>query len=82
MSDEPSPAPRPGGARESAATPPRAPRPLVERLGVALIAGVMTLVFGGMAVASWVSGEGVLAVMAGTGAVMTAWAGGNTLLRG
>ena len=70
-------------------TPPPGPgptrrdrRPLVERLGMAAIAGFLALLFGGIAVASWISGEGFLAVMAGIGALMTAWAGANSLLRG
>lgn len=61
---------------------PRAPRPFVERLGMALIALVIAAMFGGMAVASWAGGEGFLAVMAATGALMTAWAGAMTLRRG
>jgi len=56
-------------------------RPFVERLGMAFIAGVLAILFGGMAVASWVNGEPFLGVMAGIGALMTAWAGANTLFR-
>ncbi len=61
---------------------PRRKRPLLERLGMAAVAGALALLFGGIAVASWVGGEGFLAVMAGTGAAMTLWAGAMTLLRG
>jgi hypothetical protein len=61
---------------------PEARRPLVERLGMASIAVVLAILFGGVAVASWVGGELFLAVMAGIGALMTAWAGANTLFRG
>ena len=57
-------------------------RSLLERLGLAGIAAVLVLLFGGMAVASWVGGELFLAIMAGIGALMTAWAGANTLFRG
>lgn len=57
-------------------------RPLLERLGMAAIALVIAVLFGGVAAASWVGGEGFLAIMAGIGALMTAWAGANTLLRG
>jgi len=67
------------------ATPPTGEptrRPLIERLGMAVIAAVITLLFGFVAVASWASGEGFLAIMAGIGALMTAWAGASTLLRG
>jgi hypothetical protein len=66
----------PTGAHE----PPR--QPLLERLGMAAIALVLALLFGGMAVASWIGGEGFLAIMAGIGALMTAWAGVRTVLRG
>jgi hypothetical protein len=64
------------------ATGPRAPRPTVERIGLAIIAVVVIGVFGALAAASFVSGELFLALMAGLGALMTAWAGGRTLLRG
>jgi hypothetical protein len=64
-----------------AGTPRPGLRPLVERLGMAFIAGVLAVLFGGMAVASWANGEPFLAVMAGIGALMTAWAGGMTLFR-
>ncbi|HEX5590429.1 MAG TPA: hypothetical protein VFX65_09090 [Candidatus Limnocylindrales bacterium] len=65
-----------------AAVPARERRPLVERLGMGGIAVVLALLFAAMAVASWANGEGFLAVMAGIGALMTAWAGANTLFRG
>jgi len=61
---------------------PRAPRPMVERIGLAIIAAVVIAVFGALAAASFVSGDLFLALMAGVGALMTAWAGGRTLLRG
>ena len=48
---------------------------------MAFIAGVLAVLFGGMAVASWANGEPFLAVMAGIGALMTAWAGAITLFR-
>lgn len=57
-------------------------RPLLERLGMAAVALVLAIMFGGMALASWIGGEGFLAIMAGTGALMTAWAGVRTVLRG
>jgi hypothetical protein len=56
-------------------------RPLVERLGMAFIAVVLAVLFGGMAAASWAGGELFLAVMASIGALMTAWAGAITLFR-
>ncbi len=65
---------------DSAEPGPR--RPLIERIGLALIAAVMALAFGGVAVAAWVGGEVFLAAMGAIGCVMTAWVGGLTLLRG
>ncbi len=58
------------------------PRPMVERLGMAAIAIVLAAVFGAMAAAAWVNGEGFLGLMAGMGSVMTVWAGVLTLRRG
>jgi hypothetical protein len=63
-------------------TDPRAKRPILERLGLALIALVLGSLFGGMAVAAWIGGEVFLAVMGGIGCAMTLWVGGLTLLRG
>lgn len=74
------------------AAPPEAPldasdspgderRPLIERLGLGLIALVIAVVFGGLAVAALASGEVFLGVMAGIGALMTVWAAGSTLRR-
>ena len=61
---------------------PRQRRPLIERLGLALVAVVVIGVFGALAAASYASGEPFLALMASVGALMTAWAGGLTLFRG
>jgi hypothetical protein len=61
---------------------PLDPRPLIERIGLALIAAILVAVFGVIAAASFASGEMFLALMAGIGALMTAWAGGRTLFRG
>ena len=72
-------APAPDRARDAV---PREPRPLIERIGLALIAVVIIAVFGAIAAASFASGEPFLALMAGIGALMTAWGGGLTLLRG
>jgi hypothetical protein len=60
----------------------REPRPLIERLGLAVIALVLGILFGGVSAASWVGGEIFLAVMAGVGCLMTLWVGVLTLLRG
>ena len=62
---------------------PAAPgRSLLERLGLAAIAAVMAVVFGGLSLAAWIGGEVFLAVMAGTGALMTLWAALANLRRG
>ncbi len=62
--------------------PPAARRPLVERVGMAAIAAVLAVLFAGVAAAAFVSGEPFLGIMGGIGAVMTAWAGLLTLVRG
>jgi hypothetical protein len=67
---------------DEAAPQPRARRPWVERIGLAAIATVLALMFGGVAAASWIGGEPFLAVMGGIGCLMTAWVGVLTLLRG
>ena len=64
----------PDGSRER--------RPLIERIGMAAIAAVLAILFGGVAVASWAGDEPFLAVMGGIGCLMTAWVGGLTLFRG
>ena len=72
---------RPGlVAAERAAA--REKRPILERLGLALIALVLGGLFGGMAVASFLGGELFLAVMGAIGCAMTLWVGGLTLVRG
>jgi hypothetical protein len=74
-------APAPGEAAPADA--PEAPRrPIVERIGMAAIAVVLAVLFGGLGAAAWISGEPFLAVMAIVGALMTAWVGLLTLLRG
>jgi hypothetical protein len=57
-------------------------RPILERLGLALIALMLATLFGGMAIAAWIGGELFLAVMGGIGCAMTLWVGGLTLIRG
>ena len=61
---------------------PREPRPMIERLGLAAIALILAVLFGGVAAASWVGGEPFLAVMAAIGSLMTLWVGALTLIRG
>ena len=73
-----SPEPRDPGASPE----PREPRPVIERIGLASVALVLALLFGGVAAASWVGGEPFLAVMSATGSLVTIWVGALTLLRG
>jgi hypothetical protein len=63
-------------------SPPRSPRPLLERLGLALVAVLFGVLFGGVAVAAWVGGEVFLAAMAAIGCLMTVWVGALTMIRG
>ena len=72
VTDEPIPA-------DDAARPPR---PFIERIGLAIIAAILAVLFGAVAVAAWAGGELFLAVMGGIGCLMTAWVGGLTLIRG
>ncbi len=58
------------------------PRPLIERLGLAAIALVVTLVFGALGIAALGSNELFLGVMGLTGALMTVWAAATSLRRG
>jgi hypothetical protein len=60
----------------------REPRPLIERVGLAAIAALLAVLFGGVAAAAWLGGEVFLATMSGIGCLMTAWVGALTLLRG
>ncbi len=64
------------------ATEARPSRPLIERIGLAAIAAVLAVLFGGVAAAAWLGGEVFLAAMGAIGCVMTAWVGGLTLFRG
>ena len=64
------------------AEPPREPRPIIERIGLAALALVLAVLFGGVAAASWVGGELFLAVMGAVGCLMTLWVGALTLIRG
>lgn len=64
------------------AEPARVPRPMIERIGLAAIAAVLAILFGGVAAASWIGGELFLAVMGAVGCLMTLWVGVLTLIRG
>jgi len=57
-------------------------RPLVERIGMALIALVLGGLFAFVAVAAFAAGEPFLGVMGAIGCLMTLWVGGLTLFRG
>jgi hypothetical protein len=76
------PAAAAAGEAEEPDEPAREPRPLIERIGLAGIALVLAVLFGGVSAASWVGGEPFLAVMAGIGCLMTLWVGALTLVRG
>lgn len=82
--DEQAASPEVAATREVAPGPtvPRSPRPWLERVGMAAIAAVLAVLFGGVAAAAWIGQEPFLAVMAGIGCLMTAWVGGMTLFRG
>jgi hypothetical protein len=58
------------------------PRPILERIGLALVALLFGALFGGVAVAAWAGGEVFLAAMGGIGCVMTLWVGLLTMVRG
>jgi hypothetical protein len=62
--------------------PLRQPRPIIERIGLAAVALVLAILFGGVAAASWIGGELFLAVMGAVGCLMTLWVGTLTLFRG
>jgi hypothetical protein len=68
MSDRPEPDPR--------------PRPMIERIGLALIALVLGALFALVSVASFIGGEPFLGVMGAIGCLMVLWVGGLTLFRG
>jgi hypothetical protein len=73
MADEP---------EDSTPATDRRPRPLIERIGLVIIALVMATLFAGVAVASFVGGEPFLGVMGIIGCLMVLWVGGLTLFRG
>jgi hypothetical protein len=56
-------------------------RPLIERVGLGLIAVLIAVVFGGLATGAFLSGEVFLGTMAGIGALMTIWAAAGTTRR-
>ena len=62
--------------------PPPPPRPWLERIGLAAIAVVMSLLFAVVALAAGSGGEWILAAMSAVGAFMTIAVGLATLVRG
>ncbi len=74
--------PRPVDPESSACPANRQPRPLIERIGLALVALVLAALFAGVAAASFVGSEPFLGVMGAIGCLMVLWAGGMTLFRG
>ena len=84
------PASRAAGAPDAAessdaSTAPDLParrRPLIERLGLALIALVFGVLFAFVGVAAFVGGQPFLGVMGLIGCLMVLWVGGLTLFRG
>lgn len=72
-----------GGRRDDPVAGDRgARRPILERIGMGLIALVLGGMFGGVAVAAWFGGEGFLAVMGSVGCLMTLWVGALSVFRG
>jgi hypothetical protein len=57
-------------------------RPLIERLGLAMIALGLGALFAVVGIASFVGGEPFLGVMGLIGCLMVLWVGGLTLFRG
>lgn len=76
------PAERPGPPATSTPSGPPAPRPWLERIGLAAVAVVMSLLFAVVALAAGSGGEWILAAMSAVGAFMTIAVGLATLVRG
>ncbi len=70
---------------ESGSTQPApevVPRPMIERLGLGLIALLLAAMFGALGYVSLTGGEVFLGIMGVIGALMTVWAAGSSLRRG
>ena len=76
------PGPGPVGPSPGGSDPRPEPRPVIERLGLGLIALVVAVMFGTLAAVALTGGEIFLGVMAGIGALMTLWAALGSLRRG
>ena len=79
MADEPAPD---TGAQETPEAPDLRPRPMIERIGLGLIALVLAAMFALVSIASFIGGEPFLGVMGAIGCLMIVWVGGLTLFRG
>jgi hypothetical protein len=62
-------------------TEPHEARPLIERIGLAIIALVLGAMFGGIGYAAWLGGELFLAAIGAISCLMTWWVGALTLVR-
>ncbi len=69
-------------AAQATATPDLRPRPMIERIGLGLIALVLAAMFALVSIASFIGGEPFLGVMGLFGCLMIVWVGGLTLFRG
>jgi hypothetical protein len=76
------PAPDPERAAAPAPAPAQPPRPLLERIGMAVIALVLAALFAVVALAAFAGGEPFLGVMGAIGCLMVLWVGGLTLFKG
>ena len=74
--------PRPAAPEDPDRPVDRRPRPLIERIGLALLALVMASLFAVVGVFSFMGGEPFLGVMGALGTLMVLWVGALTLLRG
>ena len=84
MSDDPTRPTDPAVGRRAGEPEPEsaAPRPWLERLGLAAIALVMGSLLTVMAAVAWTGNEWILAAMSAAGALLTFGVGLVTLLRG
>ncbi len=60
----------------------RSRRPLIERIGLALVALVLAAMFAVVSVVSFAGGEPFLGLMGAIGCLMVLWVGSITLFRG
>jgi hypothetical protein len=84
---DPAPAVAPGDpsaapAVAPAASPAGRPRPILERIGMAVIALVLAALFAVVALAAFAGGEPFLGAMSAIGCLMVLWVGGLTLFKG